>query len=318
MKRWLIVIFLLFTSFSSFAQVNKPLKFNRKGEFKIVQFTDVHYILDEPKAEIALERINDVLKHEKPDLVVFTGDIIFGRPAEESMKKVLEQVSKREIPFVVTFGNHDREFGKTNTELYDLIRTIPYNLHPERQDSCLDFELEIFKHNGGVSTILYFLDSHTYNRAKKQYDWILPEQIERYKKISASYTEKNGGVPYPSVASFHIPLPEVGKAAENQWAELYGTRMEKCSSPVYNSGMYKAMVGSGDVMGVFFGHDHNNDYLVRLDNIIFGYGRYTGGNTVYNSLSNGGRVIVLKEGKREFETWLTLKNGERINFYYYK
>ncbi|MCI6328522.1 MAG: metallophosphatase, partial [Bacteroidales bacterium] len=43
------------------------------------------------------------------------------------------------------------------------------------------------------------------------------------------------------------------------------------------------------------------------------YGRYTGGNTVYNHLPNGARIILLKEDRPGFETWITLKGGQRIN-----
>ena len=35
------------------------LKFNKDGKFKIVQFTDVHYIYENPKSAISIERIND-------------------------------------------------------------------------------------------------------------------------------------------------------------------------------------------------------------------------------------------------------------------
>lgn len=66
------------------------LKFNANGKFKIVQFTDVHYISDDPRSDIAIERINEVLNAENPDLVVFTGDVIYGKPAEKSMRSGLK------------------------------------------------------------------------------------------------------------------------------------------------------------------------------------------------------------------------------------
>ena len=82
-------------------------------EVQIVQFTDVHYIYNDPRSDVSIERINEVLDAEKPDLVIFTGDVIYGKPAEEGMRTVLNLVSKREIPFAVTFGNHDNEQGLT-------------------------------------------------------------------------------------------------------------------------------------------------------------------------------------------------------------
>ena len=67
----------------------KPLKFDKNGEFKIVQFTDVHFKYGNPASDIALKRINEVLDAERPDLVVFTGDVVYAKPAETAMRTVL-------------------------------------------------------------------------------------------------------------------------------------------------------------------------------------------------------------------------------------
>ncbi len=64
----------------------------------------------------------------------------------------------------------------------------------------------------------------------------------------------------------------------------------------------------GDIEGVFVGHDHDNDYAVMWQGILLAYGRYTGGNTVYNNLSNGARIIELTEGEKGFRTWIRTKN----------
>lgn len=48
----------------------QTLKFNANGKFKIVQFTDVHYIYNDPRSDVSIERINEVLDAEKPDLVI--------------------------------------------------------------------------------------------------------------------------------------------------------------------------------------------------------------------------------------------------------
>lgn len=49
----------------------KPeLKFNPDKKFKIVQFTDLHVKWQDPRSDIAFERMNQVLDDEKPDLVI--------------------------------------------------------------------------------------------------------------------------------------------------------------------------------------------------------------------------------------------------------
>lgn len=72
--------------------------------------------------------------------------------------------------------------------------------------------------------------------------------------------------------------------------------MEEACAPKLNTGMFAAMKESGDVMGIFVGHDHDNDYAVMWKGILLAYGRFTGGNTEYNHLPNGARIIVLDEG----------------------
>ena len=67
-----------------------PLKFNKNGEFKIVQFTDIHFQYHNPASAIALKRINEVLDAERPDLIVFTGDVVYAPPADTAMRAVLD------------------------------------------------------------------------------------------------------------------------------------------------------------------------------------------------------------------------------------
>ena len=57
------------------------------------------------------------------------------------------------------------------------------------------------------------------------------------------------------------------------------------------------------------------DYVVDWNGILLGYGRYSGGNTVYNDIpgGNGARVIELTEGEKGFKTWIRIKDGQTIN-----
>jgi len=294
------------------------LKFNASGKFRIVQFTDVHFKYGNPASDVALERMKEVLDAESPDFVIFTGDVIYGRPADSGMSAVLQVVADRKIPFGVVYGNHDDEQGMSRDELLNVIQKVPYNLTSKADgiSGVTNFILPVKSSDGSRNAlILYCLDSHAYSSVKGVggYDFLKPDQIAWYRKNSREFAVANGGNPVPALAFFHIPLPEYNQAAADENAVLVGTRMEKACAPALNSGMFAAMKQQKDVVAVFVGHDHDNDYVVGWKGILLGYGRYTGGNTVYNDLPNGARVIEMTEGKRSVETWVRLKNGQVVN-----
>ena len=303
---------------------SQDLKFGDDKKFKIVQFTDVHWKADSIASEEAGERMGEVLDVEKPDLVIFTGDVIFGKPADKSMRCALEPTIKRGIPFAVTFGNHDDELGMSRKELYDFIKDMPGNLTSsvEGLSGVTNFILPVKASDGSKdAALLYVFDSHSYATLKgiKGYGWIKHDQVRWYIDESKKFTEANGGTPLTALSFFHIPLPEYHEAVQNEGSFLIGTRKEKACAPEINTGLFAAMKEAGDVLGVFVGHDHVNDYAVSWKGIMLCYGRFTGGKTVYHDMpgGNGARVIELTEGVRQFRSWIRLKDGQVINEFTY-
>ena len=317
-KNLIVVICLAFIGFQPvFAQ--KTLKFNANKKFKIVQFTDVHYIPGDARCDAALENIRETLDAEKPDFVIFTGDILFGKPADKGLREVLEPVSQRKIPFGITFGNHDDEFDFTREQLLGIAKEFPYNISYTASgvSGVGNYILPVISSGSDKPVfLLYCFDSNSYSTFEdvKGYGYINFDQIVWYKEQSTSHTKKNGGKPVPAVAFFHIPLPEYNHAAGDESAILTGTRKERACAPVLNTGMFTAMKEMGDVMATFVGHDHDNDYAVYRHGIMLTYGRFTGGNTVYNNLKpNGARIIELTEGEEGLRTWVRLRGGSIIH-----
>ena len=303
---------------------SQDLKFGEDKKFKIVQFTDVHWKADSIASEEAGERMSEVLDAEKPDLVIFTGDVIFGKPADKSMRCALEPTIKRGIPFAVTFGNHDDELGMSRKELYDFIKDMPGNLTStvEGLSGVTNFILPVKASDGSKdAALLYVFDSHSYSTLKhlKGYGWIKHDQVQWYLNESKKFTESNGGTPLTALSFFHIPLPEYHEAVNNEGSFLIGTRKEEACNQEINTGMFAAMQEAGDVLGVFVGHDHVNDYAVSWKGIMLCYGRFTGGKTVYHDMpgGNGARVIELTEGVRQFRSWIRLKGGQVIHDFTY-
>lgn len=293
----------------AFAQ--NTLRF-KKGLFKIVQITDLHYKLGVKASEQGLACVREIVQTEKPDLVVVTGDIIYSAPADSTLSVVLKTFAQLGVPFCMTFGNHDYDFKTPAVALYNQMQKTPNCVMPVLQGKNTDYSLPILSSNGKrTAAVIYCIDTHNKPAIGGigGYQWISHNQITWYRQRSMVYKQKNGGRPVPSLAFLHIPLPEFNYATDNTQCPMYGSRLEKAYSPSINSGMFASIKEMGDIMGVFCGHDHDNDYAVSYFNVLLAHGRFSGGNTEYNHLTRGARVIVLKEGKREFDTWIREVGG---------
>lgn len=315
---------LSFLESAAYKEHANALKFNADGKFKIVQFTDVHWVPGNPASEEAAERMNEVLDAEKPDFVIYTGDIVFAKPAAEAFRKAFEPAVSRGIPFAITLGNHDDEHDLSRRQIYELVRQMPGNLTGtvEGLTGVSNFILPIKSAAGSKEAfLLYGFDSLAYSDREetKGYDWMKPDQIDWYRKSSAALTAKNGGKPLPALAFFHIPVPEYNQAASDENTLLIGIRKERACAPYVNSGLFTAMLEAGDVMATFVGHDHVNDYVAKWKGILLGYGRFTGGKTVYHDVpgGNGARVFELTEGQRAFKSWIRLKEGQVVSTIHY-
>ena len=272
------------------------------------------------RSDAAYECIDSVMNLEKPDFVILTGDIIYSSPAVSNFKKIINHVSRYGVPFAFVFGNHDHQFDATDRELLESVKDVPYNMTaavPGISGDC-NFDIPVYSCDGKKKEmILYAFDSHDESQQKntevKGYDAINRDQIDWYVHASKRYAKANGGRPLPSLAFFHIPFPEYKEASADKKSQSYGNHRESVCCPRMNSGLFYAMKERGDVMGVFCGHDHDNDFAVDWYGILLAYGRFSGGNTEYNHLGvNGARVIEVRQGERTMHTWIRLRNGDKL------
>lgn len=308
-----IAILLIILSMPVFlpARENSPkpvLRFNSERKFRIVQFTDIHFQYNSHRSDSALVLMKKVIASEKPDLIVLTGDIVCSantRLAWLSLSKVLTDAK---IPWAITLGNHDIEYEMTGKEIMQTVEGMPFCLTvngPENISGNGNYTLDIQSSDlRKTAAILYCFDSHSGIdpvTVYGNYEWIKSDQIDWYKKQSSISAGKNGGKPLPSLAFFHIPLPEVNEIVRTN--SYTGISKEVVCSPIVNTGLFAAMVESKDVIGIFTGHDHNNNYIGSMCNICLAYGNVTG-RQCYGDIGRGARVIDLYEGEPRFDTWI--------------
>jgi hypothetical protein len=318
-----LVFSLLFTGYSSSAAETQsgpaPLKFNASGKFKIAQFTDIHWNPASDKNHLTIENIRMVLKEEAPSLVVYTGDIVTKGPSYQGWMDVTRPLIESGIPWAVTLGNHDDEADMTRDQIYDLLLTLPGFIGVKGPDisGTGNFVLPLQSSNSDdTKALIWFFDSHGYPADKTlgKYDWIKFDQIAWYRQKSAEFSQHNDGKPFPSLAYFHIPLPEY-KLITGLEGTL-GRFEEEVCSPDVNSGLFSAFLEMGDVTGMFVGHDHVNNYIGIHQGIAMGYGQVSGADA-YGKFPRGSRIVELTEGSRSFKSWIRTAEGVSYNFQYH-
>lgn len=295
------------------------LRLRKNGTFKIVQFTDLHWQNGEKDDQATRQLMIRILQAEKPDLVVLTGDIIFGSKCKdpaESLRQAVLPIVQAGVPWAAVFGNHDDEGGLSRAELMEELRRHPNCLaEPGPADirGTGNYVVRLEDEEGITAYALFFLDSGSYSPVPgiPGYDWIRGSQIEWYAAASRELAHDNGGRPVSSLLFFHIPFPEY----EQVWqtSVCYGHRYERPACPKINSGLFAAMLEAGGALGTFCGHDHVNDYWGELVGIRLCYGRATGYQTYGRQMyERGARVIELRMGEASFETWVRLADGSVI------
>lgn len=312
--------------------MKRKLTFREDGTFKIVQFSDTElvdefdYDPETPAYDVATLRTMEAIIHaERPDLVVFCGDVIASNRARDPLKSMRTAVSIVErlgVNWAAVFGNHDSEGSVPRKAMHEEQLKYPYNValeDPKDVSGAGNYVLSVHDERGEPAAALYFLDSGDYPAKGSPvggYAWIGRDQIDWYTKQSREFTRRNGGNPLPALAFFHIPLPEYNEVWD--FHVCRGYRYDGCcSSPQINSGFFAAMVEMGDVMGTFVGHDHANDFVGELHGIKLCYGRSTRYVSFIDGVRKdlmpvGARVIQLKAGERKFDTWIRDCEGNAV------
>lgn len=291
------------------------LRFRADGTFTIAQFTDLHLCDGTEKDALTYAAVKTVVDAERPDLVVFTGDILSGRGCSDHnarIRELTQPLVASGTPWAAVFGNHDDEGSASRHDLLRMMQSYPGCLAeagPKDVPGVGNYVLPLHGADGGqVKALLYFLDSNAYAPEDvKGYGWVHHEQVAWYRR-TAQQLAATYGANLPALAFFHIPLPEYDDVWNSR--TCYGVKQEDVCAPRLNSGLFLAMYEMGDVMGTFVGHDHVNDYVGDYHGIRLCYGRVTGHDTYpRNGEPRGGRLIRLIEGVRDFETWIRHEDG---------
>uniref|UniRef100_A0A803NUM1 Calcineurin-like phosphoesterase domain-containing protein n=1 Tax=Cannabis sativa TaxID=3483 RepID=A0A803NUM1_CANSA len=193
----------------------KKLRFGSNGVFKILQVADMHFA--DGKSSPCLDVLPNQVKGcsdlntsafihrmilaEKPNLIVFTGDNIFGFDATDAVKSLnaaFAPAIASNIPWTAILGNHDQESTLSREgvmkHIVGLKNTLSQVNPPEAKfiDGFGNYNVEV----GGVKGSsfenksvlnLYFLDSGDYSTVPSipGYGWIKASQQFWFERTSS-------------------------------------------------------------------------------------------------------------------------------------
>lgn len=278
------------------------LQFNDDGNFRIMQVADLQ---DNMQLNGAVkEFLKEALVQEQPDLVVLTGDNISGGSCRTDMLKSWDKKNCETaigqfmnifedygVPVAMVFGNHDNENMLSKEELFDIYEEYDCFIGTDEGDAlygCGTYNLPIYssKDSSKMAYNLWMFDSNTYDEVYGGYDYVHDDQVEWYVNKSNELKAVNGGESVPSMAFQHIIVKEIfdiiesgdniegsllnynGKDYVFKHGVLKAGYLKEYPCPgTQPSKQFSSMVAQGDVVAMFFGHDHNNTFEVTYQGI---------------------------------------------------
>jgi len=317
----------------------RTLRFQEDGKFAVMQISDIQECGGlHPRGRQLLEAALDT---EKPNLVVFTGDQLKGYSPRlrlagpekriamitQTIDDLVAPLEARGIPFTVTFGNHDHDAPLTGDEQVRLYRRSPLFLaqdSPGGVPGFVNHAIPVLGSKGEkAALLLYMLDTH--GPAGLGYTPLDAAQVDWYRQTRDAYEERFGGY-VPSMLFQHVPVEEIielyrevprSKGALEGYRNYAGRYFvldeeraagfmgELPSSPDANAGLFEAAREKGEMLGMFFGHDHSNGFHGDVRGITLGYAPGAGYRTYGAGRNRGVRVLRFDEKNiRGFETYI--------------
>ncbi len=322
----------------AYAETNatEKLQFDKDGNFRIMQISDVQ---DGTFLTPAAKKfLKEVVVDAQPDLIVLTGDNISAGSATVGIHAIDLQLVKRGInnymsvfeeigiPVAIVFGNHDAEEIVTKEEQMEFYTSYDCCIAVDEGEAlygCGTYNVPIYSSADAskVAYNLWMIDSNMYD--EDGYDHVHQDQLDWYVKTSNELKEQNGGKAVPSMMFQHIIVKEIYDIIEEipatekdnyEYVEdegkyytfkkdnyKTGELNEMPCPPSKNGGQFDAVVNQGDVVAMFFGHDHKNTFEVNYKGVDL-VNSPTSGFGSYGDHGRGVRIIDIKENSTEYET----------------
>lgn len=267
--------------------------------FTILQLTDLHYHLPHMTNETD-GIVRKLVEENDPDMIVITGDSVYGPTNVMYTKHVRELMDSFQIPWAIVYGNHDDE-GKADKyrmgAVYESSKYCVYENGPCNIGGTGNYAVNLTK-DGEPFYSLIMMDSNreTQYNGNKEYGSFTPSQVSWYAWLQQGLIDNGYD---KSMMFFHIPFPEY-LAAYEYWEQSgfdpaigSGSKNEDVCSATYNPGMFNKILEKGATTHVFVGHDHVNDFSVNYQGVTLSYGVKSSRQFYFDEEMIGGTVIKI-------------------------
>ncbi len=257
-------------------------------------------------------------------------DKLLVKTAINNYMSVFEEIG---VPVAIVFGNHDAEEIITKEEQMAMYMEYDCCVAIDEGDAlygCGTYNVPIYSSSDAnkVAYNIWMIDSNMYDEVNDGYDYVHQNQLDWYVKTSNALKEQNGGKAVPSMMFQHIIVNEIydviveipeSEKGNYEYVEVenddgskkyYAIKPENLRTGELNEmpcpgtvdgEQFETVLSQGDVVAMFFGHDHKNSFEVEYKGVDLvntpgaGFGSY-------GDHGRGVRIIDIKENTTDYET----------------
>ncbi len=263
--------------------------------------------------EICFNMIDDLIERTKPDLILIEGDVVYGSFDDNgtALKAFLDKISSYNIPFSLTYGNHDNECALGAAWQNNLVKNTKNSMFKEDVCTIGLYDKDILKR------IIIMLDTNCCHDASEQstkdghgwYPTVKESQLVTLREFKEAIIKQYGYMVPTMICQHIIPkdvgewlkshdkvkdpfVPYISENTKDEFGYLYELH---CPIDFEEFPLCKEL----NVDNIFLGHDHINNLSTMMNGIRVTYVTKTGRYCYYRKELLGGTLSIIKNDGKE-------------------
>ncbi len=283
------------------------------------------FLSDEPMEEQFCKYARTVFEHSDPDLIVLCGDLVYGEMDDsgEHLLALIEFMDSLETPWALCFGNHDNESQKGVMWQIEQFENSKYCVFKQGSVTGNSNYNIVFRQDGEIKYSAYLIDTHGCKVLDRgagilednpDFDiacissGIYDDQIEWFVESNKAIQTLAGRETVPNVVFQHISPNAMHLALNEKYQPKdlsavlrlrqegdfgYMTQGIKVNGGVDKDGTFDQACRENGTLGIFCGHNHNNDASIEWNGMRYTYGSKSSTYDSYTGTMLGGTQIFL-------------------------